>query len=285
MKSFMILLFLLGSTSALALDYTLCEGEKAFVKIKVSMVRTPYRVFTPIKDWICQLPIDTAVSRCPRAQQRACKGGGLAGPHNVPNDGESWYYYASADQSRDVRCVCGCFAVGTQILTENGDIGVGELLEIASRQPIRVLRRKNLTDAFEFELSFPMKASSFTQGKEEEKLVVLKISNDSVLKLTKNHPVLVVRPNYSEMIQARDIEIGDILLDKAGSEVDVIGVSRESTDLPVINFSSKDLSPVAHIVVANSIQVGDHKWQVDLDVQRSRRLIRQTADFSDELGI
>lgn len=267
-KLLLTMLFL--PTMSFATDYTHCHNGKSYKD-------TSRRVADPNNQWICELPTDDSGKRCPQAQQRACQGGSAPGPHDVPNGGEYWFYAISTMTSADVRCTCGCFAEDTLILTENGELPIWELLDAAKYQDVRVAKRESLIDWAEFGFSQPMRASDFTKGPEENPMIVLTVENGSVIKLTDNHPVLVVRGQKAKMIRADEVVLSDAMIDDAGNKVAVTSIDLEMEEKEVINFSSSDKSPLSHVVVANSLQVGDHKWQVFLDIMKSREDVRQNG--------
>jgi len=275
MKKFIFSVFLLltaESAFGLGADYTHCHSGLAYT----DPARTTRQAG---HDWICQLPEDVEGARCPNAQQRACAGGNLPGPHNVPNGGAYWFWAASTASGSDVRCTCGCFAEGTLIETEVGPMKVEALLNVAKFQKVRILKRSSLSDQSQFDLSQPMTASQFTKGAEEKPLVVLFIEGNRTLKITDNHPILVLRNGVAQMIRAGEVNLGETLISQEGEELAVESIDLQKTSLPVINFSSADSEPISHVVVAETIQVGDHKWQVFLDILNSRQEHREHGDL------
>lgn len=261
---------------ASATDWTYCKGKKAY-KDKSHQKREKKN------DWICNLKPDKHKERCPTVQETACKGGKRPGPHDVPNGGKAWFPAYSSDQDSMVRCKCGCFAKGTRILTHNGPVSIEELLGLAKYQSVDVRVRASARAASELENSRPLRTKHFTVGPEEKPLVVIHASNGQTLRLTGNHPVLTVTEGEQKMVRADELQTGDILLDRYGGEVSVSKISSEllpPEENDVINFASANPDPTSHVVVANSLQVGDNAWQKALDVMESREDLRKQKDLS-----
>ena len=241
----------------------------------------------PDLQYICGLPVDDHVNqRCPVAIKSACQigivGGDAATPgrHNVPSG--AWFEaIATTGSATPVKCHCGCFAPDTQVWTTNGDYAIGNLLEISKLQDVSPMVRGSLDDMRAFTAGLPLRAHHFTAGPEAKPLVVIQTSNDKALRLTDTHPVLVLRQGEQVFLRADEIVLGDILFDRDGREVTVTALS--SAMLPasakVINFASQDKNPLAHIIVANDIQVGDHLWQQAINDDATRAELRKSGDL------
>ncbi len=278
MKIYLLLLcsFLVPHSFALATEYTFCADTVAYSDPGLT-------ARDPGKDWICGLTPDASGARCPSAQTRACQGGTLPGPHDVPNGGIAWFWAQSANASQDVKCTCGCFIPHTLILTENGENTIFETLEAAKYQNVRVKVRQSLKNFGELRDSSPLRAKHFRVGAENKALVKLSLSNGRALEITEKHPVLVLRKNRQQMLQAHFVRESDVLLDEQGNEVAIVSI--ESKQLPedsntVINFASDEENPLAHLIVAEGVQVGDNRWQAALEVIKSRVDIRNSQELS-----
>jgi len=177
----------------------------------------------PDYDWVCSLPEDDKVEpRCPRAQERHCahtRGNGVNGPHNVPSG--AWFAAVSENSKLDVKCLCGCFAPGTMILTSAGAFKIENLYEFSKRVEVFPLVRQSADDTAHLAEGTPLRSQNFTRGPEEKPLVRILTSHGKDLKLTSNHPVLVIRHEGQAFIKADELVVGDVLLDSTGAEVKV----------------------------------------------------------------
>ena len=237
--------------------------------------------------YICALPVDAAANpRCPTAIKSACVVGIVGGDptvpgrHNVPSG--AWFEAISTSGSgTPVKCHCGCFAPDTLIWTDSGEYSVLDLLYFSRNISVKPMVRSNLDQLGLFAASGGIKANRFTVGPETKPLVVLTASNGKLLRLTDTHPVLVMRNNQQVFLRADALVLHDILFDRAGNEVTVASLSTAM--LPknqnVINFDTGMRDPLAHIVVANGIQVGDHRWQQAIGDSAMRAELRKHGDL------
>jgi hypothetical protein len=269
--------FAFAPSSGFATDYTFCGPNNAAYSDPGFSSRDPG------KDWICQLPPDSLGARCPNAQRRACVGGDLPGPHDVPNGGTAWFWAQSTTSNTDVKCTCGCFISGTLLQTPNGEYPIGSLMEVAQRQPVQVLVRVNEEAFGLFKDSGLLTARDFTVGPEEKAIVVLRLDNGRTLSITENHPVIIIRDDLQKMVRAEEVKKSDHLLDDSGNPVGISEITTRA--LPkdansVINLDTREKDPAAHILVAESVQVGDNKWQQVLQVRKSRLENRNSGDLA-----
>lgn len=245
-------------------EYTACRDGKAFWSNK-------YGFRDEARDWICRLRPDVANPRCIAAQDFFCEGA-KKGPHDVPNGGWAWFLAFVEGVEGPVRCTCGCFHPETEILSFFGALSIAELLERSRTEPVRVLRRNSVDDPGDFVLSQSMRAPNFTAGPEEKPLYHLYLDNGRELLLTSKHPVLVRRAGQLALIRAEGLSLSDQLFDEQGHPValEELGTERLDKSQKVINFSAGDRDPLAHLIVANSIQVGDNYLQQHLDILHGR---------------
>lgn len=258
-------------------EYTYCDGAVAYSDLA-------HTARDPGRDWICALPTDEAGVRCPRAQERTCVGGNMPGPHDVPIGGVAWFWAQSTASATDVKCTCGCFASDTLLESSFGPIAIKTLAELSKYQNIQLKVRDSEDNLQLFRDSGNLRASDFSVGLEEKKLVVFELENGKVLKVTDSHPVLVDRLGFKHMLRAESIKTTDVLIDDLGRDVSI--VSRKLLRLPkndnsVINVNTKETTAAGHIVLAETMQVGDNVWQKLLQIQKSRLENRLVANNSE----
>ena len=201
-----------------------------------------------------------------------CTKGKIPGPHDVPSD--AYYLSTSTSGQKAVKCQCGCFATNTMISAANEDVKIEDLLQMSKYFDVKVRSRSNLSETQSFEDSPSMNASFFTKGPEEDLLVSFEMENSKTLKVTKTHPILVLRETKEIMLRADEIKLSDLLLNNWGGTVGIVKITREVSQSDVINFDTKAESLAGHIVLAEGVQVGDNFWQSKLEVEKGRLAYR-----------
>ncbi|MBF0299077.1 MAG: hypothetical protein HQK51_10180 [Oligoflexia bacterium] len=276
----LIPLAMLFSAEAFATRYTYCKDGTSEAYSDPSFSAN-FR--SPDNDKICRLPIASDMGadytlRCQIADASICRinEGGVAaipGSHDVPS--LAWYFVEGRDSFKNVRCRCGCFSEDTMILTSYGELPIGSSSANANQMPLSlaILRAdgKGLDD------SEYLTKSDFTRGPEKDLMLKIETANGQMIKLTKNHPVLVSLVNgghnSKEMVQAQSLKVGSNLVLNTGATTVVTKIS--AFKLPeeanhVFNVDTKAQSAEGHIIVANELLMGDIKWQERLSERESR---------------
>ncbi len=174
-------------------------------------------------------------------------------------------------------CPCGCFHPDTAISVETSDPSSNTLesaLDITkNKQNFRVVHLAKDASISNFVLkSTPIKMS--TSGLEEKPLIVIRTSDDRILKVTEKHPLLTAR---GEMVLASELNIDDGLIDQDGFKVEIASLSSEMFEGEVVNFMIDEPieSRLEHVIFANRIAVGDLAWQSSLEDEQQQVIIRQ----------
>ncbi len=174
-------------------------------------------------------------------------------------------------------CPCGCFHPDSAIAID-ADNGIGMSLESAlniSRniENYRVVHLAPDASISNFLLkSTPIKIA--TSGAEEKPLIVIRTTDNRILKVTEKHPILTAK---GTMVIASELSIDDGLLDQSGAEVEIASLSSEIFEGEVVNFMIDEPieSHREHVIFAQGIAVGDLAWQSSLEDELRQVIIRQ----------
>ncbi|WP_437958956.1 Hint domain-containing protein [Sorangium sp. So ce119] len=224
---------------------------------------------------ICQLPTAKAAnvteSRCADAQAVFCENQvrSITKPADVPNGGIYWFAYPGINNTRMIRCTCGCFAGETEILTNQGWREIQTVLEHTTRADVRVV----LPELGEGRLSAPRQPHNFTQGPEKVPVLRIATSLGKQVTLTTKHPVLVVRDGSRKMIQAKGVKTGDLLVAVDGGLTEVTSITElmlPEGDNLVFNLRTGDESGKGGVIAVNGLRMGDLTWQLRLSERESR---------------
>ncbi len=239
------------------------------------------KFLVPDKDYICAYPTALQTdnpelrnsTRCINAEKKHCQlgAGGVAGPgaHEIPKD--AWFAQTGVTTKfPNIRCQCGCFVGETYITGISGYERIDALAERAKAMPVGI-QLFSLTKGQMF--SQPLRGPDFTVGPEEKPVTRIATSSGAYVAVTELHPILVQRNDAWTMIQAKNLEPGDVLMDEEG-KIDAV-VSLESYNLDpasakVYNLDTQALDPEEHVISANKILVGDAYWQKRLSEASSR---------------
>jgi hypothetical protein len=246
----------------------------------------------PIADAICALPDGRSASevmigateRCDNGQTINCSAEALAGIGAVPSDvGENdvpqgAWYATGGEVFPKVRCSCGCFTPDTNLLTASGWQRIDSLQENAFQMQDELLVPKFKT-GIAFQKSSKLKPVNFTKGAELKPVIRVETENKYAVELTELHPVIVLVNGKQEMVQAKKLQIGDVVFGTGGEELKI--ASLTSRMLPAANNSVYNVNTMGfggkeHVVVANGIRVGDLAWQNKLSerTQRAENLLK-----------
>lgn len=304
MKIFLSMSFLIFASAlqAAPLPWAFCDGNKRAYKVDqqtvVNCPKSPgnpevinpdlctsrqisVTVNHPELDYICALttasdtdnPEQVNTNRCINADKKHCvlDAGGIAGPgeHSIP--GDAWYEQTGATALfPKMRCQCGCFVGETYISGISGYERIDSLAERAKAMPVGI-------QLFPWSkgtaISQPLRGSDFTVGPEENPVVRISTRTGVEIVVTELHPILVVRNDEMEMVQAKDLVNGDVLMDENGKKdaVSILESYRlDPNSNKVYNIDTRSDDPEEHVISANKIRVGDLYWQKRLSEETSR---------------
>lgn len=271
---FTISLFLfLYALPSFAIDWGYCQNGLAYQEQEMIHRK-------PEADKVCSLPTakdsgdpDAVTGRCALKQQEVCMvgAGGLAeGENSVPREA----YFQTRARLNDgsaiwVRCVCGCFSKDVLILTNQGWIPIGQMVEQNPSQHYRVA-----IPSFDGALSASdvLRQKDFTVGPEEKPILKLTIGDRS-LTMTDSHPIMLLRDGKKDMVQAQAARIGDAMLGLDGQPQIITAIETlylPSGDNKVFNIDTRGKTAADHLIGANGFMVGDVIWQNYLSTLESR---------------
>lgn len=153
-------------------------------------------------------------------------------------------------------CVASCYTPDQQILFESGFLAIGEALE-RNETYLMVLKKGSSLEKPAFE---PMIVEAYTRSWQEghETIRIIKTQSGGQLKITENHPILLAS---GEMIEARDLRVGDWLVKQNGQKDPVSSIENIDYFGKVFNVAPKSLNPTENILVAQGFLVGSGAYQ------------------------
>ncbi len=168
-------------------------------------------------------------------------------------------------------CPKGCFEGATELmtLTPEGLEGttlardISELDTLAGLTSSSSLTKPELTSR---------SIRHITQGPEASPLYVFSLENGRELAVTQHHGMVLAD---GRVIEAQDVESGDLFVDIDGNNIKVQEISRRYTDEDVYNFRVNANDAQGHIIVAEGILVGDLSWQNELVAEMASIRLRK----------
>jgi hypothetical protein len=238
----------------------------------------------PAADYVCVLPDAYALGkehdeaiRCDNLQKSNCQIGAggdpsVRGDHNVPR---SAFFLQATDLINypEMRCACGCFTPDVKLLSTRGELPILELLTSADYDPFRLVTP---TDLYSSKLGVSpfLNRGHFTVGPEENPVYKFQLATDENLTVTELHPMVVSKSGSYDMVQAKDVAVGDLMVTRDGKESAVTKVETYQLDPAsnlVYNVDTKGAQLLDHVVIANGVLTGDIVWQ-NLLSERSQRI-------------
>lgn len=271
MKIFLLALMTLGTT-AHATPWGYCQGTLAYHDAGFTSRK-------PDADPVCALPTardakdpDAVTGRCAKKQEEVCQvgAGGLEGGDNeVPREA---YFRTRADVGGErvwVRCPCGCFTKDVMILTTRGWMPIGDMVAQNPDLHLRVA-----IPSFDAPLSASevLRQKDFTVGPEDKPVLVIQ-AGDQRITMTDGHPIVVIRDERKDMVQAKTLQIGDQMLGLDGTPLTISAIDPlilPAHDKQVFNLNTRGATAAQHMMGANGFMVGDVVWQNYLSTQESR---------------
>jgi hypothetical protein len=176
-----------------------------------------------------------------------------------------WYSLLDEKNTPKWRCRCGCFAEESLFYGLENQTGLDLIEKGSSQFKISSLNNIEKTTFSHREIT------GFMHSKERNGIFIQTQSNKKII-LSEAHPVILEK---FQMKQAKDLVLGDKLLDK-NSKYDllikkkILPYGRE-----MVNFHVASDQPAHHIVIASGLQMGDLGWQEHLNSIGSRIYYRQ----------
>lgn len=172
-------------------------------------------------------------------------------------------------------CTCGCFDPSTRLLVERIDsqhtswmpieeISVGQ----NSYKVWTVDKSASLSSLARIKAGI----SRFTKGPEHEPLIFVETEGANRLGVTTEHAVLLAS---GEMVAAKELKVGQKLVNHEGQPVLVTNIQRKKISQDVINLLVDQSNEETHLVLAEGLVVGDLAWQNSLKSELGQVLMRQ----------
>lgn len=170
-------------------------------------------------------------------------------------------------------CPVGCFEESTQIMTAVED----EERQVSWMAAKDITTEDSLASlSIDSELSFPdmlnRAIKRMTRGPEETPLYAFHLTNGRLLQVTQHHAMVLAD---GSIVEAQEVQAGDIFVGVDGSDVVVRAITRKMTKSDVYNFWVDTTDPQEHIIAAEGVLVGDLAWQSTLSGEMSSINLRR----------
>jgi len=199
-----------------------------------------------MKNWIiigimALLPGITLAAPCPNSHcskqskdlMRLCLKNGLPGKKIYFKVGSQYCW-----------CKCSCFAEGTQIMTENGEVNVEDL----------IAGDLLYTPAGEAHIHQVLASPS-----EGDSVLVFELKNGRSLAVSTNHPMIL--PG-EVVVEAKHVKETDQLLGSNGEAIEIVNITKKAYHGSLINFINEASAESGRdrVIVAEGVQTGD--WNI-----------------------
>lgn len=275
--AFLFVLVSAESYAANDTDWGYCKDGKGYADAAFTQPK-------PDADYVCQLPDAYALGetheeaiRCRNLQKKECQldAGGdpkLRGDHNVPRGA---FFLQATDllEFPEMRCMCGCFTPDVKLQSTRGELPIVDLMTSADYEPFRLLTPKDLYSA-ELSVSPFLNRGHFTVGPEENPVFRFQVSSGESVTVTELHPMVVSKNGSYDMVLAKSVQAGDLLVTGSGREAAVVAIESyklEPSQNLVYNVDTKGQQLLDHVVIANGVLTGDIVWQ-NLLAERWQRI-------------
>lgn len=153
-------------------------------------------------------------------------------------------------------CLASCYTPDQHILFESGNLPIAEALE-RNEQTLMVLQEGS---SLENPILKPIAVYAYSRSWQEshEIIRVIKTKSGGQLKVTLNHPILL---GSGVMIEAKDLEIGDLLIRQNGQRDPVVSIENIDYFGKVFNITPNSMNPDENILVAEGFLVGSGAYQ------------------------
>jgi hypothetical protein len=170
-----------------------------------------------------------------------------------------YYPVVSRLNTVEAVCRCGCFEQSTQILATDPET------QAVGFVAVRDLSRRHLAWALASDATLASLKTTeqpivdLVHGPEEAQLVVFRLADGRVLKLTQHHGAVL---SDGRVVAASDVSVGQSFIDAStGATVEIVAIDHEPTSAEVYNFKVAGDDNVNHVVIAEGLLVGDLSWQ------------------------
>lgn len=158
-------------------------------------------------------------------------------------------------------CPAGCFAADTMILTSvshDGKPGYTPASKITSRDTLMSMADEASPDDVTL-ATLPIKRVVF--GPEKPQLYVFELANGATLRVTQHHPMVL---DDGSIIEASRVDRSMSFVGSSGESVAITSITREPAIGDVFNFETAGDTQLSHVIVAESVLVGDLKLQNEI---------------------
>lgn len=153
-------------------------------------------------------------------------------------------------------CIASCYTPDQEILFESGFLPIEEALNHNETHLIVLAPNSTLQKPVFKTISVEAYARSWQES--HEIIRVIQTRSGGELKVTENHPVLL---GSGDMIEARDLQIGDFLIKQNGQLDPVVAIQNVDYFGKVYNISPQSLDPYENILVAQGFLMGSGAYQ------------------------
>lgn len=168
-------------------------------------------------------------------------------------------------------CLSSCYTPDQLLLLPNGEQEIG-VLDTKNAPEVITLTSGATRDALSYQAT-PVQfyIHSLTEGQHE--IVDIKTLGGKSLSVTENHPLL---NGDGVMVMARDLQVGDVLINVDGGEEAITSLSKRSYFGKVYNVfpDSKDLNE--NIVVAQGLLNGSGSYQNENLIYLNKLVLRKS---------
>ena len=201
----------------------------------------------------CAVVGDHARGKCPKINKRLQDEGCITEEERISLDKRTWV--ATCDDGVIVTvCSCSCFDPSMRVLVKNQKTGLVDYVAIkdlpveGGGYRIQAVSDKSI-------VSLPFKIAACDVGE----VLAIELQNDSVLKVTAEHPVLLAS---GKMVKARELVLGDQLLNQLHEPIQIKSIHQEMSSGEVLNILvDEENLKTPHVIIAEGLLVGDAHWQ------------------------
>ncbi|MEI6805407.1 MAG: Hint domain-containing protein [Myxococcaceae bacterium] len=170
---------------------------------------------------------------------------------------------ACSDWELKTFCVASCYTPDQKILFASGELAIGAAFE----QNENVLMVLQEGSSLEHPVLKPMPVKAYSRSWQDahEIIRVIKTQSGGQLKVTENHPILL---SSGIMIEARDLEEGDLLVKQDGQRDPVVSIENIDYYGRVFNLTPASSNPTENIIVAQGFLIGSGAYQYDEDLYK-----------------
>lgn len=196
--------------------------------------------------------------------------GGGQGNLNVPDNTDAPCVSGLIKQGF---CYTGCYTPEQRLSFSAGEFAIAEAYA-EHQQLVTVLAPESRAEQFQFSEQ-PIK--SYVRGETDELILILRTDAGQQLKVTMDHPLVDASGN---IIKARDVGVGTVLLSASGEHVAVVERQADRYTGMVWNIRPASTTKLDNILIAEGLLTGSHRFQSQWSDELTRLYFRSEADIS-----